>query len=529
MCTIKKLKIAFFAITAYYMHIESILGYINMPQHLSPLWSQKINIQRPTSQPGEWVSVTVSIQEAFNIPNTETFIAAATAAIEFAENNSGETGDNGNNGKISRKKKLEETMLPCSFLQVPDVHDSCKKNLYAISKDVVGAGGFGRVKLALRVDDPNDCNIYTVKIQSLQPYDRATSRTTILISKESRIGLSLGFFVNPILQRFSVGKASHNKYYSFSKYAGIQLKEWLKSNQPSDELRLEIALQICQKVHQLHSISGYTHGDLTLANIVINPMTNEVSLIDFCFASPTNTLDKDITLKGTPCALPIYPGEKLNYGVLQTRMKQLGIVGIDVFSLKRLLHSPFANVDPSMLFLFSDKMAQETKRFIDSSSTPPADFISVKTPLELFAYLILYRYQQPIPQLLLPMEQNHIVTIHLNPHYKPTEKATRIRNIFSGNTAASTAERGSDLMTPVTWCPASNQTIFPSPLYSSPGGLTTAQATPGDPSTTMASPAAAVPTQRSASIEFRLVNSFMDSSGNDSGESRPMTGRPSNP
>jgi len=472
-----------------------------MPKHLSPLWSQPINVQRkmPT---GEWISMTVSMQEAFNIKDIDVFIVAATAAIKDVQNNK---------DKIKRNTLLEEVMVPCSFLKISDAQDGCKTNLYAVSKDVVGSGNFGRVKLALRVDDSSDSTIYTVKIQSPS---RTDSNGVRIISNESKVATMIGFFINPILTRFFVGKSSQNKYYNISKYAGIQLKEWLKSNQPSDALRLDLALQICEKVYHLHDESKYTHGDIKLENVLINPLTHEVTLIDFGLASLTDTPNEHTLFQGSEYALPTFPRETNSLQLLKIRMRQIGVVGLDAFALKRLFKNPFVSVVSNLQSLFSEKMALETNRFIDSSSfTPPSGFISVKTPLELFAYLILYRYQQPIPSSLPPMMQDIIVVIHTNRNYTPDMKAVRLGEVLLGDASIIIAEGKSNLMTPVTWSPASDQQMFPSPLCSgvagSPSGLTTQQTTPGTPMVAVASPARGeAPFQVPTSSGIRFADSF---------------------
>ena len=218
-----------------------------MPRHLLELFSQPIHIQRKNSS-GEWQSLVVSIQEAFNICDVEAFISSAEAVIKL-DQEANQDLEETYPKKIKKNTNVDDVIMPCSFLRMEDPLDKDKSNIYVVSKDVVGEGNFGRVKLALRIDSPLDLEIYTVKIQKTNPVHWCNQ----LINRESRVGYMIGFFISLQLQRTDGGK-EHNeiKYYNISRYAGITLSQWIKEVQPSDEDRLAVAIQLFDKINVLH-------------------------------------------------------------------------------------------------------------------------------------------------------------------------------------------------------------------------------------------------------------------------------------
>ncbi len=84
------------------------------------------------------------------------------------------------------------------------------------------------------------------------------------------------------------------KYYLPQIYLGKSLSEVLRSNTLNPTLRIELAIKLATRLHELHtgklsqSQTRYIHGDLNQGNIVIDNH-QQVHLIDFEDAEPFNT------------------------------------------------------------------------------------------------------------------------------------------------------------------------------------------------------------------------------------------------
>jgi PAS domain S-box-containing protein len=95
-----------------------------------------------------------------------------------------------------------------------------------------------------------------------------------------------------ILETYSLESAQNGYALVMEDFGGISLRDWLDLTAPSLKIKLQIAIDLTHALHELarHQI---IHKDINPANILINPDTHQVKLIDFSIASllPTETLE----------------------------------------------------------------------------------------------------------------------------------------------------------------------------------------------------------------------------------------------
>ena len=91
------------------------------------------------------------------------------------------------------------------------------------------------------------------------------------------------------------------KFYLVFEYVdGIYLSDYITERIKIDEEKaITILQQICSTINYLHSIH-ICHRDIKLDNIMINPDTLEIKLIDFGFATNFNEDDRLKGKIGTP-------------------------------------------------------------------------------------------------------------------------------------------------------------------------------------------------------------------------------------
>ncbi|MCX7115140.1 MAG: protein kinase [Gammaproteobacteria bacterium] len=370
-----------------------------MPKHLQSILREKVLVQRigPNRQ---IVHIEVSVMDAFQISDMHAFFSYAERVIAYFKGK--------NPAKIERKIGIEGQTPTCSFIKQ-------EGDIYAISRDVIGSGHFGRVRLALKINHPTDTNLYVIKVQAIKPNDAFHDN---LIQTEAKIGGLIGYFLHPILQRTDVGKHHNNKYYAISLYGGITLTQWLKSKTCSDEVYLKIAIRVCEQVHALHE-KGYAHGDLKPDNILINPKTHQVMLVDFGLITPLSLDSTLITMKGSLTALPFFPTDQVhtfNKRTLLCRMQSLGVVRLEALALMRLLDSPFSgsSAPPSLLSTYILDTALHG--WMSTSTPEQVNSARIQTSLEVYTFLLLYFYESNCHSIstLTKETQQTIVDIHMD-------------------------------------------------------------------------------------------------------------------
>ncbi|MCX7120456.1 MAG: protein kinase [Gammaproteobacteria bacterium] len=188
-------------------------------------------------------------------------------------------------------------------------------NIYMLAKDTstpdhlkntayLGHGSFASVKLAI----DKDGNLAAVRIE-YKTEEEVTPETEIgkeaglvkgTLTRASTSVKSLGFDQTGRDQKLGVYKE-----YQIQKLGGISLSQFMmlqKDNLTPNE-RFRIAIRVASKISELHQLD-IAHLDLKPDNVMIDPKTHEVTIIDFGFAEKKID-DKLTAVKGTQIYLPI--------------------------------------------------------------------------------------------------------------------------------------------------------------------------------------------------------------------------------
>ncbi len=197
---------------------------------------------------------------------------------------------------------------------------------YAVAKGkehLVGRGSYGVVKKLLT---ESDLSKHVVKIQKYE-----TPHSEKNIQREQKITKDLG------LSDFLVKHPVKKKYYMQMVNAGIVLQNFMPGvTSENHELRFEIAIKLSLQVGDLHlgilshKHISYAHLDISPNNVLYDPTTHEVRLIDFDSAQVNAFSPKIPSTFSVP------------YTVVREFHDVKEITGefCDVFSLLRLLHLP---------------------------------------------------------------------------------------------------------------------------------------------------------------------------------------------
>ncbi|PLZ96866.1 serine/threonine protein kinase, partial [Fischerella thermalis CCMEE 5268] len=129
-------------------------------------------------------------------------------------------------------------------------------------------------------------------------------------------------------------------------FGGISLQEWMKQNIPSVEEFLDIAIQITLILEKLHR-DRIIHKDIKPANILINPTTKQIKIIDFSIASllprETQEIQNLKVLEGTLAYLSPEQTGRMNRGIdYRSDFYSLGVTFFELLTGKL----PFQSNDP---------------------------------------------------------------------------------------------------------------------------------------------------------------------------------------
>ena len=153
-----------------------------------------------------------------------------------------------------------------------------------------------------------------------------------------------------IIKTYSLEPYENSYILVMEDFGGISLKEWVKEKKISC-LRdfLEIAIALCNALHILYR-ERIIHKDIKPANILINPQTKQVKLIDFSIASllprETQTLFNPNVLEGTLAYISPEQTGRMNRGIdYRTDFYSLGITFYELLTGEL----PFQSKDPMEL------------------------------------------------------------------------------------------------------------------------------------------------------------------------------------
>jgi predicted ATPase/signal transduction histidine kinase len=129
-------------------------------------------------------------------------------------------------------------------------------------------------------------------------------------------------------------------------FGGISLQEWMKQNIASVEEFLDIAIQTTLIIEKLHR-DRIIHKDIKPANILINPTTKQIKIIDFSIASllprETQEIQNLKVLEGTLAYLSPEQTGRMNRGIdYRSDFYSLGVTFFELLTGQL----PFQSNDP---------------------------------------------------------------------------------------------------------------------------------------------------------------------------------------
>ncbi|MBD2440276.1 ATP-binding sensor histidine kinase [Nostoc sp. FACHB-110] len=149
-----------------------------------------------------------------------------------------------------------------------------------------------------------------------------------------------------IIHTYSLESFQNGYMLVMEDFGGISLKEWIIGKiLPSLEEFLEIAIALCDILNLLYH-ERIIHKDIKPSNILINPETKEIKLIDFSIASllprEIQTLVNPCILEGTLAYISPEQTGRMNRGIdYRTDFYSLGITFYELLTSKL----PFSSTD----------------------------------------------------------------------------------------------------------------------------------------------------------------------------------------
>ncbi|WP_445626394.1 AAA family ATPase [Nostoc sp. DSM 114167] len=153
-----------------------------------------------------------------------------------------------------------------------------------------------------------------------------------------------------IVQTYSLEPYQNGYALVMEDFGGISLKEWrVRGNLQSLQEFLEIAIALCNTLDILYR-ERIIHKDIKPSNILINPQTKQVKLIDFSIASllprETQTLINPNVLEGTLAYISPEQTGRMNRGIdYRTDFYSLGVTFYELLTGEL----PFQSNDPMEL------------------------------------------------------------------------------------------------------------------------------------------------------------------------------------
>ncbi|MFN6481722.1 MULTISPECIES: ATP-binding sensor histidine kinase [unclassified Nostoc] len=173
-----------------------------------------------------------------------------------------------------------------------------------------------------------------------------------------------------IVQTYSLEPYQNGYALVMEDFGGISLKEWkFRGNLQSLQEFLNIALALCDTLNLLYK-ERIIHKDIKPSNILINPETKQIKLIDFSIASllprETQTLVNPNVLEGTLAYISPEQTGRMNRGIdYRTDFYSLGITFYELLTGEL----PFASNEPmelvhSHIAKLPEQLTSKTKKEI---------------------------------------------------------------------------------------------------------------------------------------------------------------------
>ncbi|MGK7923913.1 MAG: AAA family ATPase [Spirulina sp.] len=150
-----------------------------------------------------------------------------------------------------------------------------------------------------------------------------------------------------IIKAYNLEEWQRSYAIALEDFGGISLQQWLK-NQKTLELRefLELAIAATESLLQIHA-QNIIHKDINPANIVFNPQTKELKIIDFGIATQLSrenpTLKNPNVLEGTLAYISPEQTGRMNRGLdYRTDFYSLGVTFYELLTGQL----PFNSQDP---------------------------------------------------------------------------------------------------------------------------------------------------------------------------------------
>ncbi|MBD2455303.1 AAA family ATPase [Nostoc sp. FACHB-87] len=165
-----------------------------------------------------------------------------------------------------------------------------------------------------------------------------------------------------IIQTYSLESYQNSYVLVMEDFGGISLKQWLlQQNQASLQEFLEITISLCDALDLLYQ-EGIIHKDIKPSNILINPESKQVKLIDFSIATllprESQTLVNPNVLEGTLAYISPEQTGRMNRGIdYRTDFYSLGVTFYELLTgelpfqsndAMELVHSHIAKMPPSL-------------------------------------------------------------------------------------------------------------------------------------------------------------------------------------
>lgn len=290
---------------------------------------------------------------------------------------------------------------------------------YKIASKEIGHGGWSSA---------HEASFFSIGIDGLQ-VDREIvikkmgANQTHLLEKECTMLKKA--YPTSAFEQFTI---EQNAYLSMPYVRGTSLDTYLQSHpQRSQAFRQAIAIALLNDVNAIH-LNDITHNDIKPKNIIYNPISNEVKIIDFGCAETIGTIISYQGIETAKYAIEYMPPEYLeadnpvtcasdiysmaltlaeifgmDIGKLVRERMEKTLASIDNHQFKTVLHQAFSRCKSLDMALFSPSVCEfhavpDFLAFIKGYSMETYDFSSYETIVGYNVVALLYAMQKKKPQ-----------------------------------------------------------------------------------------------------------------------------------